>query len=149
MKTIDRINKLFDNAPGFIKSLFDHNRFTAVALVIVASLVCLGGCQPKILSPISGKFVTRPVWEAEVLTKQAKIKEESLTLQAQTDAGNQQFETQQLIINQALTAAGAMVGNVPGPWGGIAASALTILSAGLGADNLRKGSIIRKTKGLR
>ncbi len=145
MKT-DIINRVLDNAPGFVKSLFDHNRFTAFALVAVAVLVTLGGCTPKILSPITGKWVSQPVWNAEVLTEQAKVKEAALSLEAKTAAGDKEFETQQLVINQALTAIGGLVQNVPGPWGGIAASALGILSVGLGADNLRKGSVIRKVK---
>ena len=143
----DYINRVLDKSPGWIKSLFDHNRFTALALVAVAALVTLGGCQPKIMSPISGKMVTRPIWEAEVLVEQAKIKEAAITLKAKTAAGDKEFEVQQLIIDQVLSSIGGLIGNVPGPWGGIAVSALGIITTGLGADNIRKGSVIRKVKG--
>lgn len=143
----DYINRILDKSPGWIKSLFDHNRFTAIALVAVAALVTLGGCQPKILSPISGKMVTRHVWEAEILIEQAKIKETVIALKAKTAAGDKEFEVQQLIIDQILASISGLIGNVPGPWGGIAVSALGIITTGLGADNIRKGSVIRKAKG--
>lgn len=142
----DYVNKLLNNAPGWIKSLFDHNRWLALALVACCVLVSMGGCQLKVMSPISGKMVTRPVWDAEVITEQAKIKEQAMVLEARTAAGNKEFEVQQMIVNQILSSITGLVGSVPGPWGGIAVSALGILSAGLGADNLRKGSVIRKAK---
>lgn len=149
MKKTDRINRILDNAPGWIKSLFDHNRFLAVSLIGVAILVSFAGCQPKAISPISGKVLTKIEFDAELTTELAKLKARSEELQLKADVFDKQIEAQVNAIRSGLAILSGFIQNVPGPWTGLAQSALGLITVGLGADNLRKGSIIRKTKGMK
>lgn len=149
MNTTDRINRILDNAPGWIKSLFDHNRFLAVSLIGVCILVSFAGCQPKAISPISGKMMTKIEFDAELAVEVAKTKARVEELNLKAAVFDKQIEAQVTAINAGLSALSGFIQTMPGPWTGLANSALGIITVGLGADNLRKGSIIRKTKGLR
>ena len=130
----------------WFKALFDHNRFLAIALLGVAFLVSFAGCQPKALSPISGKVITKLEFDAELTVEVAKLKARSEELQLKSAVFDKQIEMQVTAINSALSILSGFVQTVPGPWTGLATSAIGLIAAGAGADNIRKGSVIRKLK---
>lgn len=158
------------HAPGWLRTLFDHNRFTAVGLLAsIGLLINITGCQPTVISPISGQKVTETQLTTEVETRKIESAADAVKLQAETDELINQLKTKYKarqtadeVINQKLGPAYAEIkqkqdaihasidvlsglatasGN---PVAGAAVGILGILAAGLGLDNRRKDRVIEK-----
>lgn len=148
----DRVNTLLDKAPGWIKSLFDHNRYFAVAALVICGLFVFNGCMLKARSPFTGKTVSEPEFLGQVAEETARLEAQARILDAKVKAGEAQFEAQRQVLRQVYAILGGFVGKIPGlstiPGGEeMLLSVLSLGFAGVTADNIRKGSIIRKSKG--
>lgn len=119
-----------------IKVTLRHNQFLAMAAVLV---ICLGvylvGCESSVVSPISGKKVTRPVLVAEVETKTAEIQA------AYDDLNKQDIFKQKLFAIGLAAAQGGTIDPI-----GAGVTLLGILGIGAVADNRKKDSIIKTLK---
>jgi hypothetical protein len=149
----DYLNKLLDKAPAAIKAAFDHNRYLAIAMLICGTLAGCALIQPKATSPTTGKPVTRDQLDAEVTAfaatqevKIATVEAEAKAFEAKAKTSYAEIERKEETIRQVLTTVSGLVESVPGPWTGLAASGLTLLTMGLGLDNWRKDAVISKSK---
>lgn len=139
-------------APGWVKSFVDHNRGLFFALLIVAAFAFpLIGCQFKAADPFhEGKQVTAAQLDAEVNVEVRDLQQQQADLNVKIAdvkdkaapgyaeiAGKQQAATAALTVVQGLVNQYA-----PAPFGGLAATALGVLTMGLGLDNSRKSRLL-------
>lgn len=120
-----------------IPEIIRKNVWTVLASV--ASVALAAGCAffpPKGPSPNDPtKFLTRHQLDAEVLAFQAKVQ-----------ASYMAIEAQEAFVQGAMQQLSAFITAVPGPWAGVGASALALLTVGLGVDNRRKDGVIQGQK---
>lgn len=153
----DYLNALIERvkAPGFVKSLVDHNRGMFVALVIAGIVAVVGlGCQPKITSPLSGKSVTRDQLDSELTIakrdlegKVAEAAKEAANLKDRAGPAYAELERKEAAAQGAIAIIDGLIQqNVPAPFSGVAGMALSAVLLGLGIDNRRKDAVIAATK---
>lgn len=108
------------------------------AFAVIASLF-LAGCAwfpPKAPSPSDPtKFITEPQLEAE-----------KVAFLARYDASREVIEAQRNMLRGLADLVLSTAQNIPTPYSGIVSSALGIFTAGLGYDNIRKRSVIKRAK---
>jgi hypothetical protein len=165
----DHLNRALSKMPGPIRTLFDHNRWTGGALLIIGTLVAsLIGCQPRTESPISHKQVTHQQLEGEVALKEVEIRAARERLAFETDAKINELKSQyksldykieeinatlgpayedlqhkQDAVNKAIGMIGALATDSGSPIAGLVVSALGIYAAGSTMDNQRKNRVIQ------
>lgn len=153
---MDYINKLFDKAPGWIKELFDKNRWTTLSLVAVGALAFSSvGCDylMKTVSPVSGKKVNQLQLDTDYETWQVQYKAKVVALQLEGQVMEKKFEgaqavldAERAVLDKVVGTLGSAIQSVPAPWTGLLATALPILTVGLGLDNRRKDQVISANK---
>jgi hypothetical protein len=144
--TIEKIK-----APGFIKSLVDHNRGLFVGMAIAAAAtISVVGCSVKTTSPISGQKVNREQLDAEAQVavrdfnaKKAALDVEAENLKSKLGPAYGDLDRKEAAANTIIGLVNDMITKyVPSPWSGVAATGLGAMVLGLGYDNRRKDGII-------
>jgi outer membrane murein-binding lipoprotein Lpp len=130
-----------------IWKFIDHNRGLVAAIATaVLAVVLVGGCQAEIKSPLTGQKVTRQGLDAEVTARLSQLRQEVASVKAQVEPAYQELALKQSMIDTAFQQLSGLVGSVPGPWQGVAATGLGLLAMGVGYDNRRKDGLLRKAK---
>lgn len=140
-----------------MKKFFEYNPATCFAgVVAVALAACFWGCQPKpkVDNPWSpGQKITESAFRAEVVKRKAGIESRLIDIQAEgrvlrelDELATAEFERQQSMINEIMEAVGELVISAAGPYAGLAATTIALLTGGLSCDNRRKDGVIRGQK---
>jgi hypothetical protein len=154
----------------------DHNRFTVLGVLLSIGLsVWLVGCQPETTSTLDpSKNVTAPELQQEIQIKQAQFNERAAQLEiaaSKLEAESRLMEADAETYNEAATAAvadlqkqeeqrkevirylgglGTAIAegtvNPASLIGGVTQLLLLGLAGGIGADNIRKGVVIKRQK---
>jgi hypothetical protein len=153
----DPLNALLEklHAPAWLKSVVDHNRglFSVIAVgCVLAAIAC--GCQPKTVSPFTGKMVSRIELEAQIAQCQLEHEAKLAALKAaiaidelKAEASFALLEAQENAIKSGLQILGqAVQQTVPAPWNGMATTLLGAATLAIGIDNRRKDAVIKSTK---
>jgi len=151
---MDKINEFFEkvNLPGWTKTFFYHNRWTALAGVLsVIISVNLIGCQPQTNSPYSKKKVTAAQLDAEGEAYQVSADSRMRAIMAEVDekktlskAAYADLQHQRDIIKGGLDIISGLTGMIPAPFQQTGTSILALMSAALLADNSRKNTKIQE-----
>jgi hypothetical protein len=155
----DWLNTLMEwlHAPAWLKAIIDHNRGLFLALIVLAATVIwAGGCQPTTVSPISGAQVNRDQLDAEasiavrdITTQQAALDAKAADLKDRLGPAYIDLQRQEQLRTNILTEISSLINTyVPLPWSGVLATGLTTILLGLGYDNQRKDSVIAKQQAI-
>lgn len=142
----------------WILKAIDHNRYAVTAVIIAGVLTFTTlGCDPTVVSPLSGAKVTAQELTAEVeiaeirlQTQLSGIEKEIETLTIKTGPAFEELARKKLAITKGLELVQATITEYGGP----AAKPLTsllgiaglIFGGGVVADNKRKDGVIAKNK---
>jgi len=127
-----------------MKKWISHNQGTFVAVIIVVILlVWTFGCASKIMSPISGKLVTRPEFTLEVDTQVKQLEAELDNLQKQAVLQFAELDRQDIIKRKLFEFASLTATQGTFNPTGIITLAGTLLGLGFGVDNRIKDKVIK------
>jgi hypothetical protein len=142
-------------APGFVKTLIDHNRGKFISVVVSGLTLIPMACSVKTVSPLSDKYVTKDQLDAEITLAVNQLNRDMAALQGRVEdlkvkanpAYNDLARKQQAI-NSAITVVDQLIrSQIPlplqGVYGLLSATAIT----GLLVDNSRKDRQITKLEG--
>lgn len=154
--------------PAFLRPLFDHNRYTGVALLAVGVIIVMTvGCKPTVISPISGQKVNRDQLNTEVESKTVEIAAERERLEVETDtlinALKAKYKALQVQTDQINTRLGPSYAELEQkenaiaavlqqaqkmtagtPYAELFAVGFGILATGFGLDSSRKNRVIER-----
>jgi len=147
----DPINALIESLGlnGFTKTTLDHNRFTSLGVMLAIALVgIVKKYQPTGDDPIypPGKATAAMIQQevdAKVADFQNQInqsKQDVANMQVQVEIAQAKIEQQKQEIGAVISAVAAVGAPFAGPFAPVVLGAAGLITAGLGADTLRKSS---------
>lgn len=127
-----------------IYKFVDYNRYLCAAVVAGAVIALFAwGCYSTTPSPLSGAEVNRDQLHAEAGIYNAEIEAQTEIMTAKFESAYTDLDRQDEFRAATVSLIEPVVGPALGPY---ATTVFGLLSLGLGGDNIRKRSVIKRLK---